>query len=275
MGGFFVRKMAGAAALAVHTQKLMPLLFHPLDARWKMGHFRPMLWTATLSNMMLAAFYGYYLNDLEAAGADGLPKLFIGILTLEAIIILGYLIASRSSTIRGPAVAMEQGKTPKSPPSKIVSRTVAIVSTAMALIAGRDLLFPGEIMDFIPRDDIYLEWTNAFFHSAPDGTPEASEYGITSALYVGDKFVSQFMALNVLILAIYKFLTAVGISYGSDGSGMPKARMIWKAQFIGDGLMLLLFRLFSQAALSASLDLRWHLMCVAYETFILGLYGFF
>jgi hypothetical protein len=70
-------------------------------------------------------------------------------------------------------------------------------------------------------------------------------------------------------------LTAFGIKFGSDGSGEIKCRMIWKAQCLGDAFVLLLLRLFSAAALTASLDLRWHLMLVAYETFILGLYAWF
>jgi len=91
-----------------------------------------------------------------------------------------------------------------------------------------------------------------------------------SALFVGDKFVSQFMALHMLILCAYKFLTAFGIKFGSDGSGLIKCRMIWKTQCIGDFFFLLLMRMFSSAALTASLDLRWHLMMVGYEAFILG-----
>ena len=145
----------------------------------------------------------------------------------------------------------------------------------MVLVAGRDLFFPGEILDFIPRDDIYLEWTNSFLHSPPEGTPEAAENGLTREFYVADKFLSQYMALHILILCAYKFISAFGVRYGSDGSGMVKSRMIWKAQAVGDALILFLFRLFSPAALTASLDLRWHLMFIAYATFILGLYGFF
>jgi hypothetical protein len=274
MGGFFVRKVGGAAALGVHTQKLMPLLFHPLDARWKMGHFNPMLWTAIVSNILIAAFYASYMSDFVTAGADGLPKVFICILAVESLVMLYYVIANRE-TKRGAAVALPEGKTHKSVTSRIVSRTVFIVSTGIAIIAGRDFFFPGEILDFIPRDDIYLEWTGAFLHSPPEGTPEADDNGMASAMYVADKYLSQFMALHLLIGCLYKFVTALGIRYGSDGSGEIKCRMIWKAQAIGNGLLLFLFRLFSPAASTASLDLRWHLMCIGYETFILILFAFF
>lgn len=274
MGGFFVRKLGGAAALTVHTQKLLPFLFHPLSARWKMGHFRPMLWTAMLSNVAIVAFYASYMGDLVAAGADSLPKVFMALLSFESLVICGYLFSSRNVK-RGASIAMTHGKTPTSVPSRVVARTVGIVSTVIALVAGRDLFFPGEIIDLIPRDDIYLEWTNAFLHSPPEGTPEAGENGMTAELYVGDKFLSQFMGLHFLILCLYKFVTAFGIRYGNDGSGLVKARMIWKAQTIGNCLVLFLFRIFSPSALSASLDLRWHLMCIAYETVILGLYGYF
>lgn len=273
MGGFFVRKLAGAAGLAVQLQKLLPLLFHPLDARWKMGHFRPLLWTAIVANMILAAFYTSYLGDFAAAGADGLPRIFIGVQAAESVVILFYLFSSRKIK-KGPAVAMPDGKTPESVTSRIVARTVGIVSGAISLIAGRDFFFPGQIIDFIPRDDIYLEWTGAFLHSPPEGTPEAEEHGLMTGLYIGDKFLAQLLGLNFLLLCLYKFVSSVLVKYGSDGSGQVKARMIWKAQALGNALILFLFRLFAPAAASASLDLRWHLMSLAYETFVLGLFGF-
>jgi len=273
MGGLFVRKVGGAAALAVQFQKLMPLVVHPMDARWKMGHFRPLFWTAVVSNIMLVAFYSSYLGDLANGGADGLVQIFIAVLAVESVVILGYLYSSRD-TKRGHAVAMPAGKTHTSIVSRIVARTVMIVSGVVALLAARDFFFPGEIMKFVPRDDIYLEWTNAFLHSPPDGSPEAEDNGLTAAMYIADKFLSQFMALNLLILCMYKFVSACLIKFGSDGSGVIKTKMIWRAQFFGDGIVLFLVRLFSSAAVSASLDLRWHLMALAYETFIFGLYGF-
>ena len=269
MGGLFVRKMGGAAAMAVQTQKLMPLLFHPLEARWMLGHFRPLLWLACFSNVVIAAFYASYMNDLIDAGAESLAQIFIGILSVEAIAIVYFLMVTRKLK-RGSSVAMQGGKTPRSIPSRIVARTVIIVSTAVAIIAGRDFFFPGQILGFIPRDDIYLEWTGAFLHSPPEGSPEADEYAISSSFHVGEKFLSQFLALHLLIMCAYKFATAIGIRFGSDGGGMIKCRMIWKAQALGNALLLFLLRLFAPAANTASLDLRWHLMCVAYECFILG-----
>ena len=169
---------------------------------------------------------------------------------------------------------MTDGKTPSSVVSRIVARTVALVSGAVALIAGRDLFFPGKIIGFIPRDDIYLEWTGAFIHSPPEGSPEAEDVGMMTALHVGDKFLGQLLGLNFLVLCLYKFVSSFLVRFGSDGGGEVKARMIWKAQCLGNLLVLFLFRLFTSAAGSASLDLRWHLMAMAYETFILGIYGF-
>jgi hypothetical protein len=273
MGGLFVRKLGGAVSLALQFQKLMPVLIHPWDARWKQGHFRPVFWTAVASNVLLSVFYAINLPDLAAAGADGLPKIFLAVLAIESIVIISYLYSSRKVK-KGPAIAMTEGRTPSSCPSRIVARTTLLCSGAVALIAGRDLFFPGEILDFIPRDDIYLEWTNAFLHSPPEGTIEADENGILADLYVGDKFLSQFMALNFLLLAMFKLVAGFAIRYGSDGGGLVSARMIWKAQFLGNGLILFLFRLFTQAATSASFDVRVHLMVMAYETFILCLYGF-
>eukprot|EP00934_Nitzschia_sp_Nitz4_P000684 Nitzschia sp. Nitz4//scaffold166_size90379//70452//71706//NITZ4_005069-RA/size90379-augustus-gene-0.6-mRNA-1//1//CDS//3329538232//684//frame0 len=272
MGGLFVRKMGGAAFMALQIQKLMPMLVHPVEARWKHGHFRPMLWTAVITNMLMAAFYGLYLGELEAAGAQTLPTMFIIVLVVEAVMILSFLHAA-GTIERGPAKLMEN-KTPDSVPSRIVARTVAMCSGAMMLIAGRDLFFPGYILKFIPRDDIYLEWTGALLHSPPDGSVEAREEGYAAALYIGDKFLSQHMALCILLLCLYKVVSSFFIRYGSDGGGMAKARIIWKAQSIADGLVLFLFRLFTSAASSASLDIRWHLMIIAYEAGVFFLCGY-
>ena len=273
MGGLFVRKLGGAASLALQFQKLMPVLMHPWDARWRHGHFHPVLWTAVISNIILSLFYAVYLPDLAMAGADGLAKLFVAILGIESMAIVYYLYSSRKVML-GPAVAMKDGKTPSSVPSRIVARTVLVCSGAVSLIAGRDFFFPGQIIDFIPRDDIYLEWTNAFLHSPPEGTVEAQENGMIAELFVGDKFLSQFMALNFLLLCLFKFVSGYVIRYGSDGSGDVKARMIWRAQFCSNCMIVILFRLFASAASSASLDMRWHLMLLAYETGVFGLYSF-
>jgi len=275
MGGLFVRKVGGAASLAVQCQKLWPLLFHPIDARWRRGHFTPLFATAIVTNLFLVAFYGMYIvDDLHAAGADDLPKLFVAALLLESSVMLGYLLQLRKTRKRGPAVAMEPGKTPNSIVSRIVARTTFLVSGMVGLIAGRDLFFPGKILTFLPRDDIYLEWTGALIHSPPMDSPEAAEHGLEQAFFVGDKFLSQFLALNMLILCIYRFVAAFGIRYRSDGGGLVQARLIWKPQAVGSILIVYLFRLFADSANSASLDLRWHLMSLAYEAFILCLYGF-
>ena len=273
MGGLFVRKTLGFCIMAVHLHKLLPLLFHPSGAQWKRGDFRPLLKTALLSNVAIASLYVHYMSDLVNMGADGLPKLVLGLLGFETLVLFYYVLASRRVT-RGPAVAMPEGKTPSSVVSRIVGRTVVLVSSAMMLIAGRDLLFPGYILEMIPRDDIYLEWTGALLHSPPADSPEAAEHGINAPFYIADKFLSQLLALHVVILCLYKFVSAFLIRYGSDGSGVVASKMIWKASAVGGAMLVLAFRLFAPAAKSASLDLRWHLMCLAYETLVLGLYGF-
>lgn len=275
MGGLFVRKIGGAACLAAQVQKLSPLLFHPLDARWKRGHFNPLFGTAVVTNLMLVAFYGIYIfDDLADAKADDLPKLFCVALLVESAVMLGYLMKERNNMTKGPAVAMPEGKTPTSIVSRIVARTNLLVSGMVCIIAGRDLFFPGTIIPYIPRDDIYLEWTGALIHSPPEDSPEAAEHGMESALFNGDKYMQQLMALNMLILCIYKFVAAFGIRYRNDGGGLVSARIFWKAQAVGNLLIVYLFRLFADSAKSASLDLRWHLMALFYETAILGLYGF-
>eukprot|EP00957_Ditylum_brightwellii_P024277 1831139-Ditylum_brightwellii.AAC.1 len=95
MGGLFVRKVGGAAAIAVHSQKLIPLLFQPGDAYWKMGHFNPMLYTAILGNMAIATFYIFYLDDLKAAGAGKLSMTIVTLLMFEAAVMLSYVLAAK------------------------------------------------------------------------------------------------------------------------------------------------------------------------------------
>ena len=82
------------------------------------------------------------------------------------------------------------------------------------------------------------------------------------------------MALQLMLNCLYKFTTSLFIKHGSAGRGQVQARMIWQVQACGNLLLLFIMRLFASAANSASLDLRWHLMALAYETFILGLHGF-
>jgi hypothetical protein len=271
MGGFFVRKLGGAAALTVHLQKLVPLLIHPRGAQWVMGHFRPLLWTGIVANCSIIGFVASYMEDLASYGCSDMANVAMGLLGFESVVFLYYLLSQRTIK-RGTAIAMTNGKEPTSVTSRIVGKTVIIVSSAMSLIAARDLLFSGSIFPYIPRDDIYLEWTNAFLHSPPLGSPEDMDQGLEAPLFIGDKFVSQYMALNLLLLCLYKFVSAFMIRYGSDGSGLIKAKMFWKTQSVGGLMILFLFRMFSPAAATASLDLRWHLMLIGYEVFILGTY---
>jgi hypothetical protein len=269
MGGFFVRKLAGGAGCAVHLHKILPLISHENGAQWAGGHFRPVLMTAVVGNIAIAAFYATYLEDLTGAGAQHIPLAMLAVLAIETVAILYYLFINRQ-TKRLPAMAMPEGKTPDSLISNIVSRTTLIVTSLVALVAVRDLFFPGTIIELIPRDDIYLEWTNAFLHSPPEGSPESADQGLEAPLYIGDKFVSQLAAVNILVLSLYKYVTAAVIRFGADGSGTAKSRMIWKASFLGDSAILLCFRFFSHAARTASFDMRWHLVFIAYEAFIFG-----
>lgn len=273
MGGFFVRKAFGAAALTFALHKLVPMLFHPSGAQWKRGHFRPLLATSVFANISVASLYAYYLEDFAAAQADTLPKVVLGLFLVETLVMMFYLLVQRK-TSRGPAVKMPRGKSEKTVTSRIAARTVLIVSGLMALVAARDLLFPGVAIPYFPRDDVYMEWTNVYFHSPPEGTVEAAEHGIDAPFYVGDKFVGQMMGLHVLVLILYKFVASCMVRYGSDGGGHHKSRMIWKVSAIGCILMLTVFRIFAAAAKSASLDLRWHLMWIGYEAMIMGLMGY-
>ena len=98
MGGLFVRKIGGAAAASVHLQKLLPIVFHPDGAEWMAGHFRPLYWMAIFANMAIAAFYGVYMDDLKASKADDLPKLIIGVLALESLVLFYNLLAAKCSS---------------------------------------------------------------------------------------------------------------------------------------------------------------------------------
>eukprot|EP01083_Nonionella_stella_P229550 812376_1 len=296
--------MAGAAGLAFHTTKLLPVVFQfaPEYDRgsgrwvgnsWSAGHFDPLIALGMIGDACVSAFYLGRLEELKNAGAGGIGMAYVLTSLVEAFVFGLFLLSRRmnfKATKRPPAesrVGSARGYDPKedpdSLPSRIVARTVLIVSSLMGLISLRDLFFPGSILSFIPRDDIYLEWTGAFLHSPPPDTVEADEHGLEAPFFSGDKFVAQQMAMYLCLCCMFKFFSAWGWSKGNrfmgrvdnvDRSGMVSSKMIWKTQAIGDMMILSMMRLFTPAANSASLDLRWHLMFVAYEMFILFLYGY-
>ena len=270
MGGLFVRKICGAAGLTVHSQKLISVLFQSNDAHWHMGHFNPMLILASLSNMAIVLFLLINMEDLQANGLLIGATICCLILIIEASVMLIYFTPTKSLPTKPRSGNSKHEKTPNSVVSRILTRTITIVSGLMLLICGRDLLFPGIVLDIIPYDDIYLEWTGSFIHSPPLGSEESISHSIESSFYLGDKFISQLGALYLVIGCIYKFVTAYYIRMGKDMTGEMKCKIIWRVQTLGDALLLLLIRLFASAALTASFDLRWHLMCVAYEMFIMG-----
>lgn len=345
MGGLFVRKVGGVAALGYHSTKLWSIVFQsaPIPsfvdgkmkmkgASWSIGHYDPILTLGILGNICIALFYMMRLEELRTAGTEQLVAILVMFSLVEALVFGAYLMSRRmrmkktkrvdkqvvkqqqqqhqqqkppqkqqkhksqkqkgskdkgeSSVPLPPVEEYNSQEDPNSIPSRIALRTVLIVSSAISLISIRDLFFPGSIIAFIPRDDIYLEWTGAFFHSPPPDTVESDEYGLESPLYAGDKFASQLMGLYLVLGCFLKFASVFGWSKGNrdmessspenvDRHGVVSSKMIWKAQSIGDMLLLFMLRLFAPAAKSASLDLRWHLMTVAYEMIILGLYGFF
>ena len=298
MGGFFVRKVAGSASLTFYTQKLVPILFfssHNHQQRkdsysWKAGHFVPLLVSSIVGNIAICIFYFSYLQHLQSFDANAHLHAcgIILLLSLETLVIISYLIPlllafrrkrglklKPNDKIQNNETSLTSHKSHREIVSKIMMRTILIVSSLITVIAGRDLLFPGQEIDIIPRDDIYLEWTNAFFHSPPPFTQEGDEYGLEAPLYIGDRFISQLGALYLLLNCIlFKFPTAVILRVGKDRSGETKCRMFWKVQAIGNAMLTFTLRIFANASVSASLDLRWHLMCLGYETFMLFLYGY-
>ena len=327
MGGLFVRKMAGVAAMGYHTAKLWPIVFQSAPvpslaggqikmkgASWSVGHYDPILTLSILGNICIAVFYMGRLEELRSSGAELLAAVLVMASLIEALVFGSYLMSRRISMKKSKMVVGKQQQQqkrstskkkaskdkedepttneynsqedPNSIPSRIALRTVLIVSSTISLISPRDLFFPGTILSFIPRDDIYLEWTGAFFHSPPPDTVEADQYGLESPFYAGDKFVCQMMGLYLALGCLWKFASVFAWSKGNrsmesnspenlDRHGVVSSKIIWKAQALGDMLLLFMLRMFAPAAKSASLDLRWHLMTVAYEMVILGLYGFF
>jgi hypothetical protein len=260
---------------------------------WSAGHYDPLLVLGMVGDVALSTFYLVKLEELKSAGAQGLGMAYVLAGLVEALVFGLYLVSRRmgnkgsnkmQSTTTEKKSAISNNKDPlddpNTLPSRIVARTVLIVSTLISIISLRDLLFPGAILSFIPRDDIYLEWTGAFLHSPPPDTVESDEHGLESPLYAGDKFVSQLMGLYLSLGCMLKFASVIGWTKGHksmnggkvdnvDRWGVVSSRLIWKTQALGDLWLLMLLRMFTPAAMTASLDLRWHLMMVAYEMFIL------
>jgi len=299
MGGLFVRKMAGVAGLAFHTTKIWPIVFQSslqvdhqtkrwTGSSWGAGHFDLLLIVGLLGDLCVSVFYLTRLEELKDANAQGLAMAYILASSVEAFIfglyVFGRKMGARTKRTTPQRTESSQAHDPSSLPSRIVARTVLIVSSAIGLIAARDVFFPGRILPYIPRDDIYLEWTGAFLHSPPPDTIEADQHGLEALLFAGDKFAAQLLGTYLLLGCACKFASAWAWSKGgrrmggiehAEGSGVVASKMIWKAQALGDMLILGMLRMFTPAAKSASLDLRWHLMLVAYEMFILLMYAFF
>lgn len=300
MGGLFIRKLSGVAGLAFHTTKMWPIVFQSppvydktsvngrwVGASWSAGHFDPLLTLGMIGDICISIFYLTRLDELKNAGAQGIGLAFVMASLVESFIFGVYLFTRRMNDKTTKPLREKVDVTtgeydlledPDSLPSRIVARTVFIVSSLISLVSLRDLFFPGIIMPFIPRDDIYLEWTGVFLHSPPPDTVEADENGLGAPLFAGDKFVSQLLGLYLSLGCMFKIFSSWGWSKGNRGmgkmesvdrSGVVSSRMIWKAQAIGNVLLLGMLRLFTPAAKSASLDLRWHLMLVSYEAFIL------
>ena len=281
---------------------------------WSAGHYDPLLLLSIVGNACIAMFFLTRMDELKDAGAHGMGLMFVLASFIESFVFAMYLLSRRMSktkvtaakstktrgsgkeevvdnTSKTTAAATTTGEEydpmedPDSLPSRIVARTVSIVSSLILLVSLRDLFFPGYIFTFLPRDDIYLEWTGAFLHSPPPDTMEADENGLGAPLFAGDKFISQLLGLYLSLGCMFKMCSAGGWSKGDrnlsanmqsvDRSGVISSRMIWKAQAFGNMLLLGMLRFFTPAAKSASLDLRWHLMMVAYEAFILCEYTLF
>eukprot|EP00584_Thalassiosira_punctigera_P007325 CAMPEP_0172539044 /NCGR_PEP_ID=MMETSP1067-20121228/10325_1 /TAXON_ID=265564 ORGANISM="Thalassiosira punctigera, Strain Tpunct2005C2" /NCGR_SAMPLE_ID=MMETSP1067 /ASSEMBLY_ACC=CAM_ASM_000444 /LENGTH=455 /DNA_ID=CAMNT_0013324667 /DNA_START=64 /DNA_END=1427 /DNA_ORIENTATION=- len=247
MGGLFVRKLSGVAGLAFHTSKIWPVVFHSppqvdasrtasrgrwIGASWGAGHFDPVLALGMVGDVCVSMFYLARLEELKDVGAGGIAMAFILTSLVEAFILGLYLLSRRmnhktivnerasaraSSGRAGAAAGYDPTEDPNSLPSRIVARTVLIVSSLVSIVSLRDLLFPGTILSFLPRDDIYLEWTGAFLHSPPPDTVEADEHGLEAPLHAGDKLASQTLGIYLSLCCALKLASAFGWSKGSRG----------------------------------------------------------
>jgi hypothetical protein len=105
--------------------------------------------------------------------------------------------------------------------------------------------------------------------------PSNEPFGLDAPLFSGYKFISQLLAAHLLVLCLGKFISCTAVRLGNGRQrGAVQANILWQGATIANGFLLMVFRLFTPAATSASLDLRFALMALAYEAFILGLYGF-
>ena len=320
MGGFFIRKMAGAIALGWSMYKLVPLLYTTPQTIWmsstssssskQQQHYTPWLGFAILGNMMIVLFWLVHVVEWQTQHLTDLihyAVLHITVLGVETMVMMYYAAtllslfqpsrhdpspssnttttttstshsATTMKTNENAAIAhaFPKGKTPTSLPSNIVSRTVLLISGTICALMVRDLCFAAFILStVIPRDDVYLEWTNALRHSPPKGSPEYAAYGMDAPLYSGDLFVSQYLALHMIVSCAIKLLAATTVRLGKDGRrGTLRTKLIWQGMSVSNGLLMFVIRLFTPAAASVALDFRYILMALGYETFILALYGF-
>ena len=276
MGGLFVRKMTGAVGLAYALQKLVPVLVQDSNADWKRGHYTPLLLSCVLGNVVLAAYHASQWGEWTGAGAQPLVGAIVAALMLEAIVLVGYCysVARHRPPLR-VAPSFPPGKSESSIVHRIVARTVVMVTGCVLLISMRDFFFTGRVLPFPPGDEYYLEWTGAFFHSPPPGTEEEMEFGMEAPLHSGTKFLARLQALYCLVIGGQKLFSCLGVRLNTDRSGEIISKTFWKSQTVGNVILLFTLRLFAEPSTSASLDLRWHLMCIGYETFILGLYAFY
>lgn len=280
MGGFFVRKLAGAATVGVQLHKMWPLLVTTSGVvSYSNRHYRTFLWLGLCVDVAVLAFLYSSRRVLQAHGAWELPQWACGVLVVEALVWLYYAATynnNNTASTTNSAVALH-GKTPNSLPSNIVARTVVLVGAWPVAMCLRDVFAPGRILSLTLRDDVYLEWTNAFYHSPPMGTLEWDDHAADAHLYAGDKFISQLCAVQLLCVFLYTLVGSCGgVRYGADGSG-PRvaAGLYWQAATLAHVCIFLVLRVFASAAVSASWNVQWHIMAWGYETFVVGLFAFF
>lgn len=280
MGGFFMRKLAGAAGVGLQLCKMWPMVRSATASDTRLsfakGHYRGFVWVGAVVDASVFVFLSCYRGILIENGAWDLPRVACVILLLETLLWTYYGLTGPRRAVPSFAAVLPQGKTPGSLPSNIVARTVVVVSSFLVLTSVRDLIAPGCILSVWLRDDVYLEWTNAFFHSPPPGSQEWEDYSTQSSNFIGDKYIAQLAAVFLLGISLYKFVGSCGgVRWGSDGSGLAVSSILfWQGPALASLCVFCVLRVFANAAASASWNLQWHLMAWGYETFIVGLYGF-
>jgi hypothetical protein len=257
-GGFLARRVGAAAVMSVHIPKLVVATFwKPSDQEWSTARFRPVLIVAAVGNTAIVFFYCYWAQRFaaEAQQDEGVRNFVLAIVG----VLLAELLAMQYSMV---------GTTPTTPANATSGRPIlkddwvvaSFLSTLFCLmtvprmaVAVRDLFLPGRTLHFIPYDDINLQLLSNL---------EANNKQSVAS----DLFLSQLHAVHVLILCLYRFVTAVmWIRHGKDRYVKATIQMIWACLVVGDIMINYVLRIMTPAAAHGWIHLQGHRVWLALE----------